>query len=100
MTPIVARSDQSPVCLKASDQSKCGLLCSARVFRILTHRKHTKVIAPVETSDQWIPAMILNPRSEAKQRGINVLAFRDLQQLRGFLIDASKVFQHMERLFE
>jgi hypothetical protein len=46
------------------------------------------------------PGYDFKPRSEAKQRGINVLAFRDLQQLRGFLIDASKVFQHMERLFE
>ena len=31
-------------------------------------------------------------RSEAKQRGINVLAFGDLQQLRGFLIDIRKIF--------
>jgi hypothetical protein len=31
-------------------------------------------------------------RSDAKQRGINVLAFRDLQQLRGFLIDSRKIF--------
>jgi len=39
-------------------------------------------------------------RSEPKPSGIEVLAFRDLQQLRGFLIDIREIFQHMERLFE
>ena len=39
-------------------------------------------------------------RSEPKPSGIEVLAFRDLQQLRGFLIDTRKIFQHVERFFE
>jgi hypothetical protein len=41
---------------------------------------------------------IFDPNPEPS--GIEVLAFRDLQQLRGFLIDIRKIFQHMERLFE
>jgi hypothetical protein len=31
---------------------------------------------------------------------IDVLEFRDLQQLRGFLIDICQIFQHMKRVFE
>jgi hypothetical protein len=59
-----------------------------------------EVIIALQPSSRAPIGYDFKPRSKAKQRGINVLAFRDFQQLRGFLINKREIIKHMKRLFE